>query len=162
MGVGGAWPRGSETNSVCVQTLVKGHTHTHTVGGGGGGMASWFFSSLASVSGSLWRGDEEGREVREDRDERQTLCVYDNEELKLTPYTYKHWGRDTHTYRGWGWGGHGLVVLKLTPYTYKHWGRDTHTHIPWVGVGGAWPRGSSPHSLRSPAHSGGETRREEK
>ena len=61
---------------------------------------------------------------------RDRLCVYNNEELKLTTYTYKHWGRDTHT----------------------------HT----VGGGGeAWPRGSS-HSLLSPAHSGEETRREEK
>ena len=42
---------------------------------------------------------------------RDRLCVYDNEELKLTTYTYKHWGRDTHTYREWGWGGHGHVVL---------------------------------------------------
>ena len=32
-------------------------------------------------------------------------------------------------------------------------GGGGHTHIPWVGVGGAWPRGSSPHSLLSPAHS---------
>ena len=50
---------------------------------GGGGVASSLFSS-SSVSGSLLLFplslpridmDEEGREVREDRDERQTLCA---------------------------------------------------------------------------------------
>ena len=41
---------------------------------------------------------------------RDRLCVYDNEELKLTTYTYKHWGRDTHTHTVSG-GGHGHVVL---------------------------------------------------